>query len=69
MIYATKPPQAVPYVHSTTQCSCVADILLKSRLQLLQLAEAELAVIQQGSVVLWAGRRWCGAVVPSHARA
>ena len=52
------PPQAVPYsVHSTTQCSCVADILLKSRLQLLQLAEAELAVIQQGSVVLWAGRR------------
>ena len=55
MIYATKPPKAVPYsVHSTTQCSCVADILLKSRLQL---AEAELAEIQQGSVVLWAGRR------------
>ena len=52
------PPQAVPYsVHSTTQCSCVGGILLKSRLQLLQLAEAELAVIQQGSVVLWAARR------------
>ena len=43
-------------------------VLLKSRLQLQQLAEAELAVIQQGSVVLWAGRRRCGAVVPSHAR-
>ena len=28
-----------------------------SRLQLLQLAEAELGVIQQGSVVLWADRR------------
>jgi len=52
------PPQAVPYsVHSTTQCSCVGGILLKSRLQLLQLAEAELGVIQQGSVVLWADRR------------
>ena len=47
------PPQGVPYsVHSTTQCSCVGGILLKSRLQLLQLAEAELGVIQQGSVVL-----------------
>ena len=62
------PPQAVPYsVHSTTQCSCVGGILLKSRLQLLQLAEDELAVVQQGSVVLWADRRCCGAVVPSHA--
>jgi len=47
--------------------SCVGGILLKSRLQLLQLAEAELGVIQQGSVVLWADRRCCGAVVPSHA--
>ena len=62
------PPQAVPYsVHSTTQCSSVGGILLKSRLQLLQPARAELAVIQQGSVVLWADRRCCGAVVPSHA--
>ena len=32
-------------------------ILLKSRLEQLQLAGAELAVIQQGSVVMWAGRR------------
>ena len=48
----------MPYsVHSTTQCSCVGVILLKSRLQLLQLAEDELAVVQQGSVVLWADRR------------
>ena len=58
MIYATKPPEAVPFsVHSTTNCSCVGGILLKSRLQLLELAEDELAVIQQGSVVLWADRR------------
>ena len=45
----------------------MGGILLKSRLQLLQLAEDELAVVQQGSVVLWADRRCCGAVVPSHA--
>ena len=44
----------------------MGGILLKSRLQLLQLAEDELAVVQQGSVVLWADRRCCGAVVPSH---